>query len=136
LRAAGRLAASAGLAFDSAAGGIVANSQTLATSVEGIYALGDCVVVDGQASRYIEPIARQARGLAAHIQGGSAAPVEAVKAPPVLRVKTSALPITITGALQPGGVWQTERDSAEELRLVRLGPLGQQLGTLVARKSA
>jgi rubredoxin-NAD+ reductase len=64
LRTAGRLAASACLAFDAAVGGVVVSAETGATSVAGIHALGDCVVVNGQASRYIEPIARQAQAIA------------------------------------------------------------------------
>ncbi len=131
LRAAGRLAASAGLAYDSAAGGISVHADTGATSVAGIHALGDCVVVNGQASRYIEPIARQARAIAAHILGGSASAEST--SPPPLRVKTSSLPITVTGLQQTGGPWQTEADTADELRMVRLGPQGERLATLVAR---
>ena len=135
LRAAGRLAASAGLAYDSAAGGIVVDGATGATSVAGIHALGDCVVVGGQASRYIEPIARQARAIAAHLLGGRPE-ASGATAPGPLRVKTSSLPITVTGLQQPGGLWQTEADTADELRLVRLGPQGERLATLVARSAA
>jgi rubredoxin-NAD+ reductase len=88
LRTPGRLAASAGLAFDTAAGGISVDGGSGATSQPGIYALGDCAVVDGRASRYIEPIARQA-ARSRHILGlllpdGGAPPT------PLLRVKTSA----------------------------------------------
>ena len=96
LRTAGRLALSAGLDFDARAGGIVVRADSGGTSVAGIYALGDCAVVDGQASRYIEPIARQARAIAAHVLGHPAPPVRA--AAPVLRVKTSSDPITIRAA--------------------------------------
>lgn len=139
LRAAGRLAASAGLAYDSAAGGIVVDSATGATSMAGVYALGDCVVEGGQASRYIEPIARQARGIAAHIlghSGGSDATMTTAAPTPLLRVKTSSLPITVTGVQQPGGLWQTEADTDDELRLVRVGAQGERLATLVARHAA
>jgi rubredoxin-NAD+ reductase len=135
LRAAGRLAASAGVAYDSAAGGIVVDAATCSTSVGCIHALGDCVVVDGQASRYIEAIARQAKALAAHILRGSSEPV-AASPPAPLRVKTSSLPITVTGPQLPGGLWQTEADTADELRLVRLGPQGERLATLVARSAS
>ncbi len=139
LRAAGRLAASAGLAYDSAAGGIVVDGATGASSVAGIHALGDCVVEGGQASRYIEPIARQARGIAAHIvgrSGGGDAAVTTAASTPLLRVKTSSLPITVTGVQQPGGLWQTEADTDDELRMVRLGAQGERLATLVARNAA
>ena len=53
--------------------------------------------------------------------------------PPVLRVKTSALPITLTGSTGAGGAWRTEVQTPTELRLTRLGPQGQAVGSLVAR---
>lgn len=139
LRAAGRLAQSAGLAYDRTAGGIVADGQTGATSVAGVYALGDCAVVGGRASRYIEPIARQARGIADAIAGTPAAPAgqgiaaASRSAAEVLRVKTSALPITVTGSLVGPGTWCTDRDDAAELRMRRIGADGELLATLVAR---
>ena len=135
LRTAGRLAASAGLAFDSVAGGIVVQADSGATSVPGIHALGDCVVVGGQASRYIEPIARQARAIAAHLLQSSLPPVDA-PVPPLLRVKTSALPISVTGGPQGGGAWHTEVDDGGELRLQRRSANGAVLATLVARRPA
>ena len=135
LRAPGRLATSAGLAYDVAAGGIVVDAASCATSQPGIYALGDCVVVQGQASRYIEPIARQAQGIADAICGGagpsSAAP--AATRAPVLRVKTSTLPITVTGTLQGSGHWEVLHDTPQEMRLQRLSDSGEVLATLVAR---
>jgi rubredoxin-NAD+ reductase len=138
LRTPGRLADSAGLAFDTAAGGIVADTRTGATSQPGIYALGDCAVVGGRASRYIEPIARQAAAIAAHILGRPAPGGSA--APPLLRVKTSALPITLqwhgddSGNGVAAGAWQTAVDSADELRLLQHDRDGRLLATLVARR--
>ena len=136
LRTAGRLAASAGLAFDSGAGGIVVSAASGATSVPGIHALGDCVVVDGQASRFIEPIARQARAIAAHLVQGQAPAAADAPPQPLLRVKTSALPITVTGRWQGPGSWHTELDRDGELRLQRRLPGGEVLATLVARRPA
>lgn len=90
-----RLAASAGLAWD---GGIAVDGETLRTSVANIHALGDCISIAGQAHRYIEPIARQARVIAARI---AAAPetMYVSRRPPV-RVKTGSLGFTVTA---PGG---------------------------------
>lgn len=85
-----RLARGAGLAVD---GGITVAPGTLATGDARIHALGDCAAVDGQPSRYIEPITRQARTLAAAICGGDPEPYEA--RPAVVRVKTSSLPLTL-----------------------------------------
>lgn len=134
LRAPTRLARSAGLAFDTAAGGIGVDSHTGATSTAGIYALGDCVAIDGRASRYIEPIARQARGIAAAILGRPAP--AAAASPLALRVKTSAMPITVTGGLALGtGPWQTTQDDADTLGLQRLDAEGRVVARLVARRA-
>ncbi|MDO5625154.1 MAG: FAD-dependent oxidoreductase [Pseudomonadota bacterium] len=85
-----RLAQSAGLAWQ---GGIAVDAATLRTSAPHIHALGDCITVQGQASRFIEPIARQARAIAADIAGGAAMPYEHRAAP--VRVKTTSLPLTL-----------------------------------------
>lgn len=85
-----RLAQSAGLAWNQ---GVAVQAATLRTSDEHIHALGDCVTVDGQASRFIEPIARQARAIAADICGREAVPYEPRPAP--VRVKTSSRPLTL-----------------------------------------
>jgi rubredoxin-NAD+ reductase len=131
LRAPTRLARTAGLAFDTRAGGICVDAATCATSVPGIHALGDCVAIDGRASRYIEPIARQARAIAAVITG-HALPGTAA-APPLLRVKTSALPITLSGGPLPAGMaWQTLQDDATALRLQARDASGQVLARLQA----
>jgi len=85
-----RLAQSAGLAWNH---GIAVEPQGLQTSVERIHALGDCITVNGQASRFIEPIARQARSIAAAITGAASVPYEAK--PNVVRVKTTTHPLTL-----------------------------------------
>ena len=85
-----RLARSAGLAWKN---GIDVQPETLATSVDGIHALGDCIAINGQVSRYIEPIGRQAQTVAAHICGLDAVPFFQTRVP--LRVKTTSLPFTV-----------------------------------------
>lgn len=85
-----RLAQSAGLAWDH---GIAVDPATLQTSDPRIHALGDCITIAGQASRYIEPIARQARTIAAHLCGREPVPYEAK--PAVVRVKTTSHPMTL-----------------------------------------
>ena len=90
LQPARRLANSAGLAWNN---GIAVDRQTLRTSDEWIHAIGDCITVAGEASRFIEPIARQARTIAADIAGGTPLPYEA--RPAVVRVKTTSLPLTL-----------------------------------------
>ena len=88
-----RLAKSAGLAWD---GGIAVDAQTLRTSADNIHAVGDCISIAGQAHRYIEPIARQARVIAARIAAAPAA-IYVPRRPPV-RVKTGSLGFTVVMA--------------------------------------
>jgi len=85
-----RLAQGAGLAWNH---GLAVDPQTMQTSRAGIYALGDCITVAGQASRFIEPISRQVRTLAAAICGCE--PVLYEIRPAVVRVKTSSCPLTL-----------------------------------------
>ena len=85
-----QLAASAGLAWNN---GIDVHADTLATSVAGIHALGDCIAINGQVSRYIEPIGRQAKTVAATILSQASLPYSSTRVP--LRIKTSSLPFTI-----------------------------------------
>nr|MBP8101756.1 FAD-dependent oxidoreductase [Burkholderiaceae bacterium] len=85
-----RLARSANLAW---ADGIAVDPHTLRTSDERIHAMGDCVTLDGQASRFIEPIFRQATTIAATIT--ACAPVPYEVRPTIVRVKTTSLPLTL-----------------------------------------
>jgi len=85
-----RLARTAGLRWDQ---GVAVEARTLRTSQAGIYALGDCITVHGQASRYIEPIARQARTIAAQICAAEPEPYQV--RPMVVRVKTTSMPLTL-----------------------------------------
>jgi rubredoxin-NAD+ reductase len=85
-----RLAQTAGLEW---ANGVAVDAQTLRTSNERIHALGDCISIHGQTSRYIEPITRQARTIAANIVANAPLPYEVRAA--VVRVKTTTLPLTL-----------------------------------------
>lgn len=90
LRTCDRLAKSAGLNWSN---GIKVDPTTLMTSAEGIYALGDCISINGSASRFIEPIARQALTVASQIVGDSLIPYKNQSVP--IRIKTTALPMTV-----------------------------------------
>jgi rubredoxin-NAD+ reductase len=85
-----RLAQSAGLAWQN---GIAVDPQTLRTSNPAIHAMGDCITIDGLASRFIEPIARQAKTIAADICDCESIPYE--NKPAVVRVKTTSMPLTL-----------------------------------------
>ena len=94
-----RLAQSVGLAWNN---GIAVDGRTLATSHPRIHALGDCITVDGQASRYIEPIGRQALTIAAKLAarragaGTDACPVSYEAKAAVVRVKTTSCPLSLS----------------------------------------
>lgn len=144
LRTCSRLAASAGLAFDQAAGGIVVD-RAGASSVAGIHALGDCVVEDGRAQRFIDVLLRQAERLAAALAPGGDAAASgaraAADAPPApLRIKTSSLPITLGGhwPQADSAAWQAAPGTADAsasaapLHLVQHDAHGRELAWLRA----
>lgn len=85
-----RLAQSAGLDWNN---GISVSADALRTSAHNIYALGDCISIGGQAMRFIEPIARQAQVIAAHLTGCAALTYEHVR--PLVRIKTGSCKFTI-----------------------------------------
>jgi len=99
-----RLARSADLIWQN---GIAVDAQTLQTSVPHIYALGDCISVNGQSSRFIEPILRQAQTLTAalvrtdqrqaQMRNSAALPCAQPYAvrDAVVRVKTTSLPLSL-----------------------------------------
>jgi rubredoxin-NAD+ reductase len=90
LQTPGRLAQGAGLTWEQ---GIAVDAATLRTSDAHIHALGDCITVQGQASRFIEPIARQVKTIVADLCG-CAPPAYELRAASV-RVKTSSLPLSL-----------------------------------------
>ena len=75
--------------------GIVVDAQSLCTSDESVFALGDCAEVQGQLGSTIEPILRQARTIAGQIVG---TPVPYDARNPVWIVKIPGLPLTIRSA--------------------------------------
>ena len=90
LQTPGRLAQSAGLNWNN---GIAVDAQTLSTNVPNINALGDCISIDGQVHRFIEPIGRQAKVIASTVTGGSA--VAYISTRPPVRVKTGSKGFTV-----------------------------------------
>ncbi len=90
LQTSNRLAQSAGLEWNN---GVAVQPDSLRTNVPNIFALGDCIAIGGRPSRFIEPIGRQARTIAAHICGCTPVGYEQVATP--VRVKTSSLPLSL-----------------------------------------
>ncbi|MBC7734800.1 MAG: FAD-dependent oxidoreductase [Bacteriovorax sp.] len=93
LQTPGRLARSAGLAWHN---GIAVDAHTLRTNLPNIHALGDCISIDGQPLRFIEPIARQARTIAATVSGRDARPY--TNSAPPIRIKTTSRAFTVGAA--------------------------------------
>ncbi|AXY41895.1 FAD-dependent oxidoreductase [Halomonas sp. JS92-SW72] len=105
-----RLARQAGLDFES---GIRVDPKTLKTSAPDVYALGDCITIDGSPCRFIEPLARQAETIAhALLERAHPGYVHAV---PVVRLKTRGLPITLHGRPTAEGEWITLSDDLRAL---------------------
>ncbi len=130
-----RLARSAGVVFDDRQGGIVVDARTMRTSDRDVFALGDCAVAGGRASRFIEPITRQARAIAAAITGNGADDDTVTPEVPI-RIKTTALPISLHGRLDGDGNWRVDGDGADGLRMVRVDHDGAIIATLEARPPA
>jgi len=95
------LAQSAGITWDK---GIAVDSQSLKTNIDHIFALGDCISVEGKVSRYIEPILRQARVIANQITGNQSIVFNSQPSP--IRIKTSSLPMRLEGIVEYQGEWK------------------------------
>lgn len=83
-----QLAEKAGLAVER---GIVVDNA-MCTSDPDIHAIGDCASLGGQVFAYIEPIRRQAEAIAAHLSGSEEL---FMPLPPLVKVKTPSLPISV-----------------------------------------
>ena len=104
-------AAKAGIAVDR---GIVTDRR-MRTSVDGVYAVGDCAAVEGQVFSFIEPIRRQAEAIAADVAGESE---PFVPLPPLVRVKTPSLPLTICAGLDArDGDWHLIEQDEQGARM-------------------
>ncbi len=90
LKTCDRLANSAGLTWKN---GIVVDPIALVASEAGIYALGDCISIAGETSRFIEPIGRQAKTIASQITGEALIPYKNQRVP--IRIKTTSMPMTV-----------------------------------------
>ena len=111
-----RLARQAGLAFN---GGIEVN-QELRSSDPWIHALGDCISLNGEPCRFIEPIQQQARTIAAAVLGVETPAYE--HRPPVVRLKTRSLPLVLHGLPKPNGRWAiTQREGNSMVMEQRVG---------------
>ena len=104
----------AGVAFESKTG-IVVNPKSLQTSVPHIYALGDCISIDGVPCRYVAPHRPQATAIAHEILNLSHAGY--AHKPPMIRLKNKCINVTANGNPVANGNWQIIQDTPEELVL-------------------
>ncbi|HET9665079.1 MAG TPA: FAD-dependent oxidoreductase [Burkholderiales bacterium] len=99
--------------------------RALASSTEGIHALGDCAEVEGKVLPFVMPIMHAARALAATLAGKHA--LVTYPAMPVL-VKTPACPtIVAPPADGAAGEWLVER-TADGVKALYLDSAGKLLG--------
>ena len=94
-------------------GGYVVDPLTLQTSQPDIYALGDCISINGSACRFIEPIRRQADTIAAQLTEKVAVPY--VHSAPVIKLKTRSCKVVIDGEPDKATHWTTVKETEKEL---------------------
>lgn len=123
------LARKAGLTVD----GAIAVDRNLRTSADNVYAVGDCAAVEGRVYAYIEPIRRQADAVAADLMGQ---PNPFAHRPPLVRVKTPSLPLTVCPPqMDETSRWEVVESRPHEFRMECHGRNGLQ-GFALAGASA
>lgn len=119
---------SAGLNFDRHTG-IAVNPQTLQTSVAHIYAIGDCISIDGVPCRYVAPHRAQALAIASQILGQGGLYTHKT---PMIRLKNKSINVTATGNPKGAGAWQVVNDSDKEL-VLQMVEQGETAATLTVK---
>lgn len=109
-----KLPTAAGVEFDRRTG-IVVDAQTLRTHAANIYAIGDCMSINGVACRYVAPLRAQAATIADDILGHEHDGYD--HKPPMIRLKNKAISVMVIGVPQPSGNWQVKNESADELMM-------------------
>lgn len=86
------------------------------TSNEDIYAIGDCAEANGVVQAYLEPIRRQVKAMASHIEGKNDYKFKII--PSLIKTKTPSLPIMLSPPLQAThGQWENSLQVGENQRL-------------------
>lgn len=107
-----KLPTAAGVAFDRRTG-IVVDESTMRTHTDHIYAIGDCMSINGVACRYVAPLRAQAATIADDILGHEHGGYD--HKPPMIRLKNKAISVMATGVPQAQGNWQVTSESDDEL---------------------
>lgn len=108
----GRLPQRAGVEFIPQQG-IIVDSQTLQTSQAHIYAIGDCISIGGQACRFVAPLRQQADTIAHQVLHLVHEGYE--HQPPIIRLKTKSVAVTVTGSPCKNTPWETRVDDGNTL---------------------
>ena len=108
----GKLPTAAGVEFNHRTG-IEVDAPTLRTTTDNIYAIGDCMSINGVACRYVAPLRAQAATIADDILGLEHGGYE--HKPPMIRLKNKAISVMVTGVPQANGNWQVSSESDDEL---------------------
>lgn len=106
------LPAAAGIEFNPRTG-IVVDAPTLRTNQTNIYAIGDCMSIDGVPCRYVAPLRAQATTIADDILGISHDGYD--HKPPMIRLKNKAISVMVTGIPRSDGNWQITTETDDEL---------------------
>ena len=93
--------------------GIVVDEATLRTDTAHIYAIGDCMSINGVACRYVAPLRAQAATIADDILGHEHSGYD--HKPPMIRLKNKAISVMVTGVPNAAGNWQVKTESDDEL---------------------
>ncbi|WP_201631632.1 FAD-dependent oxidoreductase [Psychrobacter immobilis] len=107
-----KLPAAAGVEFNRRTG-IVVDATTLRTNTSSIYAIGDCMSINGVACRYVAPLRAQAVTIADDILGHEHDGYD--HKPPMIRLKNKAISVMVTGVPQATGNWQVKTETDDEL---------------------
>ena len=108
----GKLPTAAGVEFNRRTG-IEVDAPTLRTTTANIYAIGDCMSINGVACRYVAPLRAHAATIADDILGLEHSGYE--HKPPMIRLKNKAISVMVTGVPQANGNWQVSSESDDEL---------------------
>ena len=108
----GKLPTAAGVDFNRRTG-IEVDAPTLRTTTDNIYAIGDCMSINGVACRYVAPLRAQAATIADDVLGLEHSGYE--HKPPMIRLKNKAISVMVTGVPQANGNWQVTSESDDEL---------------------
>ena len=128
-----KLPTAAGVEFDRRTG-IVVDAPTLRTHAANIYAIGDCMSINGVACRYVAPLRAQAATIADDILGLEHGGYD--HKPPMIRLKNKAISVMATGVPQAHGNWQVKSDSDDELIMELLDDKGDISATVTIKAPA